>query len=143
MGLWSRSRESGSACSEPRLLEYTVSKSGLRPGWTAPPPPSHLPSTVVKRRWTSHAMSLQHSEPQTHDALASGATEPPSKSTYRSFKYAIPLTALEPVLTPGWCRKKFHKMKLSFDDAMKESDKLFKEEQKIIDILRRLQAQNE
>jgi hypothetical protein len=34
-------------------------------------------------------------------------------------------------------------MKLSFDDAMKESDKLFKEEQKIIDILRRLQAQNE
>lgn len=40
-------------------------------------------------------------------------------------------------------RKKYRKMKHKFDDVMKESNNLFKDEQKLENLSKRLQEQNE
>ena len=41
------------------------------------------------------------------------------------------------------CRKKYRKMRVRFDERMRESNTLFREEHKAIALARRLQEQNE
>lgn len=41
------------------------------------------------------------------------------------------------------CRKKYRKLKIRFDSAMEQSNKLYVDEQKAISLAKRLQEQNE
>ena len=66
-----------------------------------------------------------------------------SKPTYKSWKYVpepVPSLKCRELTTS---RKKFRKMKYKFEQKMRESDQLFREEQRAHDTSRRLAEENE
>jgi hypothetical protein len=68
------------------------------------------------------------------------ASEPPARASHKSFRYeSKPVRTAKLTCT----RRKYRKIMVKFEDKMRESNNLFKEEQRILDISGRLSEQNE
>lgn len=81
----------------------------------------------------------------THEsqAVPGSLAEAPAKQSYRSFKYGSQHLSFQWETLTGGFRKKYAKFRIKFELGIKESEELVREEMRIEELSKRIQAQNE